>query len=179
MWKYCEIYCVSITIYIYIYINLHKYLKGKKKTCSYSATWNCSYYSKLRKKKQLTKPSYSALAHSRTSIIVKILWNLLCQYNNIYTSLHKYLKGKKKNTNRLQEKKKTITIVATVPLGTVVTVQNLGKKKGGSRHQSTVAIVPNFFFSFKYWCKLTFILLYWHNKFHNYWCVNFLQIEIK
>ena len=23
------------------------------------------------------------------------------------------------------------------------------------------------FFSFKYWYKLTFILLYWHNKFHN------------
>ena len=36
-----------------------------------------------------------------------------------------------------------------------------------------------FFFSFKYWCKLTFILLYWHNKFHNYWRVNFLQGEIK
>ena len=24
-----------------------------------------------------------------------------------------------------------------------------------------------FFFFFKYWCKLTFILLYWYNKFHN------------
>ena len=30
-----------------------------------------------------------------TSIIVKILWNLLCQYNNIYASLYKYLKEKK------------------------------------------------------------------------------------
>ena len=45
----------------------------------------------------------------------------MCQYNNIYTSLHKYLKGKKK--------KKTIAIVATVPLGIAVTIQNLGKKK--------------------------------------------------
>ena len=44
----------------------------------------------------------------------------MCQYKNIYTSLHKYLKGKKK---------KTIAIVATVPLGTVVTVQNLGGEK--------------------------------------------------
>ena len=31
-----------------------------------------------------------------------------------------------------------------------------------------------YFFSFKYWCKLTFILLYWHNKFHN----NFTIIEV-
>jgi len=46
-----------------------------------------------RKKKWFTKPkpcNYSALAYSRTSIIMKILWNLFCQYNNIYTSLHKY-----------------------------------------------------------------------------------------
>ena len=58
------------------------------------------------------------------------MWNLLCQYNNIYTSLHKYLKGKKK----------TVATVVTMPLGTVVTVQNFGKKNG-SRNQSTVAIV--------------------------------------
>ena len=45
------------------------------------------------------------------------MWNLLCQYNNIYISSHKYLKGKK-----------NVTTVATVPLGTVVIVQNLGKK---------------------------------------------------
>ena len=55
------------------------------------------------------------------------MWNLLYQYNNIYTSLHKYIKGKKKHTP-ITGKKKTITIVATVPLGTVVTIQNLGKK---------------------------------------------------
>ena len=61
------------------------------------------------------------------------MWNLLCQYNNIYTNVHKYFKGKKnkKNTNRLHEekKKKTIAIVATVLLGIAVTIQNLGKKK--------------------------------------------------
>ena len=55
------------------------------------------------------------------------MWNLLCEYNNIYTSLHKYLneKKKKQHTNRLLKKKN----VATVSLGTVVTIQNLGKKK--------------------------------------------------
>ena len=62
---------------------------------------------------------------------------MLCQYNNIYTSLHKYLKEKRKknkqtnkqtNTNRLHEKRKYIAIVATVPLGIAVTIQNLGKK---------------------------------------------------
>ena len=41
------------------------------------------------------------------SIIVKILWNLLCQYNNIYTSLHKYFKEKKTQTDyRIKKKKK-------------------------------------------------------------------------
>ena len=56
----------------------------------------------------------------------------MCQYNNIYISLHKYF-----------YKKKTVTTVATVPLGTVVTVQNLGKKKkkSGSQNQSHVATV--------------------------------------
>ena len=54
------------------------------------------------------------------------------QYNNISTHLHKYLKEKKKHkpiTEEKKKKKKTVAIVITVPLGTVVTVQNLGKKK--------------------------------------------------
>ena len=50
---------------------------------------------------------------------MKILWNLLCQYNNIYK------KKKKVQTEDLGKKKN----VATVPLGTVATVQNLLKKK--------------------------------------------------
>ena len=58
------------------------------------------------------------------------MWNLLYQYNNIYTSLHKYLKGKKKKNKQIDYwKKKNVVTVATVPFGTVVTVQNLGKKK--------------------------------------------------
>ena len=40
---------------------------------------------------------------------------MLCQYNNIYTSLHKYLKGKKKKTDYLKKKKK-LAIIATVLL---------------------------------------------------------------
>ena len=50
---------------------------------------------------------------------MKILWNLLCQYNNIY----------EKNSNG--RKKKMVAIVATVPPGTVATTRNLKKKKGG------------------------------------------------
>ena len=52
---------------------------------------------------------------------MKILWNLLCQYNNIY------IKKKKSANGRLGKKKKKS--VATLPLGTVATVQNLLKKK--------------------------------------------------
>ena len=36
-----------------------------------------------------------------------------------------------------------------------------------------------FFFSFKYWCKLTFILLYWHNKFHNIFKIIDVSISYK
>ena len=67
---------------------------------------------------------------------------MLYQYNNIYISLHKYLKGKTHThththtQNRLLEKK-NVAIVATVPLGTVVIVQNLGGKKSGSRNRKT------------------------------------------
>ena len=41
--------------------------------------------------------------------------NMLCQCNYIYANLHKYFK-EKKNTNRLLGKKKTLDIVATVPV---------------------------------------------------------------
>ena len=51
------------------------------------------------------------------SIIVKILWNLLCQYNNININLHQYLKEKK------IKKHKPIT----------------GEKKKDSWNQSTIA----------------------------------------
>ena len=36
-----------------------------------------------------------------------------------------------------------------------------------------------FFFLFKYWCKLTFILLYWHNKFHNIFTIIDVSISYK
>ena len=50
------------------------------------------------------------------SIIVKILWNFLCQYNKIY------IKEKKKV--QTEDEKKNVANVATVLLGTVATVQN-------------------------------------------------------
>ena len=42
-----------------------------------------------------------------------------------------YIKGKKKYKQKTgkRKEKKNVAIVATVPLGTVVTVQNLGGKK--------------------------------------------------
>ena len=53
---------------------------------------------------------------------MKILWNLLCQYNNIYEGSYKYLKGKKVQTKDWSKKKKkkevkdAIVTIATVPL---------------------------------------------------------------
>ena len=37
---------------------------------------------------------------------MKILWNLLCQYNNIYAGSYKYLKGKKKVQTKDWKKEK-------------------------------------------------------------------------
>ena len=50
---------------------------------------------------------------------MKIFWNLLCQYNNIYKS--------KKVQTEDKKKKKIVTTVATVPLDTVATFQNMEK----------------------------------------------------
>ena len=45
------------------------------------------------------------------------MWNLLCQYNNIYAGSYKYLKGKKKVQMEDQRKKKNVVAtIATVPL---------------------------------------------------------------
>ena len=44
------------------------------------------------------------------------MWNFLCQYNKIY------IKEKKKV--QTEDEKKNVANVATVPLGTVATVQN-------------------------------------------------------
>ena len=49
------------------------------------------------------------------------MWNLLCQYNNIYEGSYKYLKGKKVQTKDWSKKKKkevkdAIVTIATVPL---------------------------------------------------------------
>ena len=37
---------------------------------------------------------------------MKILWNLLCQYNNIYAGSYKYLKEKKSTKGKLKKQKK-------------------------------------------------------------------------
>ena len=42
-----------------------------------------------------------------------MLWNLLCQYNNINVNLHQYLKEKKITEGK---KKKTLGTVATMPV---------------------------------------------------------------
>ena len=47
---------------------------------------------------------------------MKILWNLLCQYNNIYAGSYKYLKEKKSTNERLKKKKRVVATVAIVPL---------------------------------------------------------------
>ena len=53
---------------------------------------------------------YFDLKKIDTSIIVKILWNLLCQYNNIYAGFYKYLKEKK---YKQKTKKKKNAVVFT------------------------------------------------------------------
>ena len=64
---------------------------------------------------------------------------MLYQYNNIYISLHKIFKRKTHTHTQKTDywKKTNVAIVATVPLGTVVIVQNLGGKKSGSRNHKT------------------------------------------
>ena len=68
---------------------------------------------------------------------MKILWNLLYQYNNIYTDSYKYLKEKKSTNERLKKKGCSYCCYSatwTNQSGTVAIIQNLGKKNG-SLHQ--------------------------------------------
>ena len=44
------------------------------------------------------------------------MWNLLCQYNNIYAGSYKYLKEKKSTNGRLKKKKKKSAIATVVEL---------------------------------------------------------------
>ena len=71
------------------------------------------------------------------------MWNLLCQYNNIYTSLHKYLKGKKK-------KKKTLGTIAIVPVNetksTVATVHTHIHDKAKTLHDKCCNIFSKHLF---------------------------------
>ena len=85
-------------------------------------TWYCSYYSKLiKKKKKRKKKKKDKVAQQNGTVDV--------QRKNIrYTMI--YIKGKKSTNGRLEKKRKIeVAIVAIVPLGTIVTVQNLKKKK--------------------------------------------------
>ena len=47
---------------------------------------------------------------------MKILWNLLCQYNNIYTGFYKYLKEKKVQTEDWRKKKKNVLATVVIVL---------------------------------------------------------------
>ena len=59
-----------------------------------------------------------------------MLWNLLCQYNNINVNLHQYLK---------ERKKKTLDTVATMLVEYTKGLNEGGKRKKDSRNQITVA----------------------------------------
>ena len=55
------------------------------------------------------------------------MWNLLCQYKNIYIYIRK--------VQTKDPKKKNVTIVATVSPGTIAAVQNFKKKKKKKKHK--------------------------------------------
>ena len=57
------------------------------------------------------------------------MWNLLYQYNDIF-------KRKKKYKWKTGKKKKNVATIATVPLGTVATFQNLKKKEDKVANQN-------------------------------------------
>ena len=44
------------------------------------------------------------------------MWNLLCQYNNIYADSYKYLKGKKIYKRKTKKKKKNFVATITIVL---------------------------------------------------------------
>ena len=68
---------------------------------------------------------------------MKILWNLLCRYNNIYASSYKYLKEKKSTNQWLEKKKIYIYIYLYIYIATVVTVSIEQTKRHYSNAQAS------------------------------------------
>ena len=66
------------------------------------------------------------------------MWNLLCQYNNIYAGSYKYLKEK-----NVPKKKNCATW--TNQSGIVATVQNLGKKNGSLHRKGHYRGIASFY----------------------------------
>ena len=81
---------------------------------------------------------------------MKILWNLLYQYNNIYAGSYKYLKEKKNTNGRLKKKKKKkkgcsyycYSGTWTNQSSIVATIQNLWKKMVHYIKRDTVEVLP-------------------------------------
>ena len=110
--------------------------------------------------------------------LCKLIYILLYWYNkfhNIFTIIYVSISYKSKENNKrwdCDQSKLKINILRKCyhTYCAVLLIYSTG----------IIDTVPKvFFFSFKYLCKLVYMLLYWHNKFHNYWRVNFLQVEIK
>ena len=78
------------------------------------------------------------------------MWNLLCQYNNIYAGSYKYLKEKKKYKRKKKKekrkKKKRCSYSATWinQNDTGVIVQNLGNKMAHYTERGIVESLPLF-----------------------------------
>ena len=84
MWKYCEIYCVIITIYIYIYIRKKKYKrknKKKKKTIAIVPLGTVANVQK-KKKKRRRRQSASRKGHCRWTV-KNAVWTVRKQYRDI------------------------------------------------------------------------------------------------
>ena len=95
------------------------------------------------------------------------MWNLLCQYNNIYEGSYKYLKGKTIQTKDWSKKRKkyekdAIVTIATVPLeqtkNTVTFTHSPNKCYNiFTKHLFSVMVSHSFIFIILFW-----LIRNWH-----------------
>ena len=103
---FCSLLNIYVRWYIYCYTNKSNFTIFLQLLTCVNALKHCSYsdlvYSRFIYIDLFSVVVghsfifyYFILTYKKLTIIVKILWNLLCQYNNIYVGSYKYLKEKK------------------------------------------------------------------------------------
>ena len=182
---FCSLLNIYVRWYIYCYTNKSNFTIFLQLLTCVNALKHFSYralvlWANFFFFSQILNSNYSAMYSSYIffpfKYLCKLVYILLYWYNefhNIFTIIDVSISYQSKQNNKIwdcDQSQLKINVLRKCynTYCAVLLVYSTG----------TVATVPNFFF-FKYLCKLVYILLYWHNKFHNIFIIIDVSISYK